>query len=133
MTWTFTPDRPIYLQIQEHLKLEIVSGQYSPGDKLPAVRDLALVAAVNPNTMQRALVELERDGLVYTQRTSGRIVTEDEAVIDKAKNELAIELVDAFLDKMAAIGYGLDETAAMLEGKREGIKEEGGTHGDFGM
>jgi len=126
VTWVFTPDRPIYLQIQEQLKLGIVAGQYPPGDKLPAVRDLALTAAVNPNTMQRALAELERDGLVYTQRTSGRFVTEDEAVISKAKNELAMELIDAFLAKMAAIGYGVEATAALIDKK----KEEGDKHGD---
>ena len=125
MTWTFTPDRPIYIQLQEHLKLSIVSGHYPPGDKLPAVRDLALEAAVNPNTMQRALTELERDGLVYAQRTSGRYVTEDEEVIDKTKRELAIELVDAFLAKMAAIGFGVDETAALIDDKREGKTKNG--------
>ena len=117
MTWSFTPDRPIYLQIQEGLKLSIVSGLYPPGDKLPAVRDLALEAAVNPNTVQRALTELERDGLVYAQRTSGRFVTEDKAVIENTKNELAMELVDAFLEKMAAIGYGTAETAALINEK----------------
>ena len=118
MTWIFTPDRPIYIQLQEHIKLSIVSGRYPPGDKLPAVRDLALEAAVNPNTMQRALTELERDGLVFTQRTSGRYVTEDGEVIKKVKNELAMELVDAFLVNMAAIGYGADETAALIKSKR---------------
>ena len=120
MTWSFTPDRPIYLQLQERLKLSIVSGQYPPGDKLPAVRDLAQVAAVNPNTVQRALAELEREGLVHAQRTSGRFVTEDKTVIEKTKNELAMELVDAFLEKMAAIGYGAMETAALI---REKIRE----------
>ena len=117
MTWSFTPDRPIYLQLQEQLKLQIVSGRYPPGDKLPAVRDLAIEAAVNPNTMQRALTELERDGLVYTQRTSGRFVTEDEEVIKKTKDELAMDLVDAFLEKMAAVGYSAKETAELIEGK----------------
>ena len=117
MTWSFTPDRPIYIQLQERLKLSIVSGLHPPGDKLPAVRDLALEAAVNPNTVQRALAELEREGLVHSQRTSGRFVTEDTAVIEKMKNALAMELVDAFLEKMAAIGYGAKETAALIAGK----------------
>ena len=121
VTWSFTPDRPIYLQLQERLKLLIVSGQYQPGDKLPAVRDLAIEAAVNPNTVQRALTELERDGLVYTQRTSGRFVTEDGEVVKKAKNELAMELVEAFLEKMAAIGLGAKETAALIEGKARSL------------
>jgi len=126
MTWSFTPDRPIYLQLQEGLKLSIVSGEYPPGDKLPAVRDLALEAAVNPNTVQRALSELEREGLVYTQRTSGRFVTEDNEVIKKTKSELAMELVGAFLEKMAAIGYNAAETAALIGGKAG----EGETNGN---
>ena len=119
MIWSFSPDRPIYLQLQERLKLSIVSGLHPPGYKLPAVRDLALEAAVNPNTVQRALMELEREGLVHAQRTSGRFVTEDTAVIEKLKNELAMELVDAFLEKMAAIGYGTRDTAALII-QREG-------------
>ena len=126
MVWSFTPDRPIYLQLQEGLKLSIVSGLLPPGDKLPAVRDLALEAAVNPNTVQRALTELEREGLVYAQRTSGRFVTEDTAVIEKMKNELASELVDAFLEKMAAIGYGAMETAELINRKTGEV----GTNGD---
>jgi len=117
MTWSFTPDRPIYLQLQELLKLSIVSGLHSPGEKLPAVRDLALEAAVNPNTVQRALTELEREGLVYAQRTSGRFVTEDTTVILRKKKELAMELVDVFLVKMGALGYGAKETAALIDSK----------------
>ena len=120
MTWNFTPDRPIYLQLRECIKLSIVSGKYPPGDKLPAVRDLALEAAVNPNTMQRALTELEREGLVHAQRTSGRFVTEDTRVIEKMKNELAQELAAAFLEKMAALGYNAGEAATLVaESKTE--------------
>ncbi|MDR0491591.1 MAG: GntR family transcriptional regulator [Oscillospiraceae bacterium] len=126
MAWRFTSDRSIYLQLQEMLKLSIISGQYPPGDKLPAVRDLALDAAVNPNTAQRALTELEREGLIYAHRTSGRFVTEDKTVIEKTKNGLAMELVDAFLEKMAAIGFDAKETAAMIENKAD--KE--GTYGN---
>jgi len=129
MTWSFTPGRPIYLQLQEGLKLSIVSGDYPPGDKLPAVRDLALEAAVNPNTMQRALTELEREGLVYAHRTSGRFVTEDNEVIEKAKNELAMELINAFLEKMAAIGYSAIETAALIGGSTG----KGEANGNIGM
>ena len=121
MTWSFTPDRPIYLQLQELIKLSIVSGLYPPGSKLPAVRDMAIDAAVNPNTLQRALTELEREGLVYAQRTSGRFVTEDEMVIDKVKNDLAIEIVEVFLEKMAAIGYDATEAAALILGKKREV------------
>ena len=127
MTWIFTPDKPIYLQIQEQLKLEIVSGGRPPGGKLPTVRDLAIVAAVNPNTVQRALAELERDGLVRTQRTSGRYVTQDGELIMKLKNELAMELISAFLEKMSAIGYSAAEAAALLSAKGEEAGENGNT------
>jgi len=126
MAWSFTPDRPIYLQLQEEIKLSIISGVYPPGDKLPAVRDLALEAAVNPNTVQKALAELEREGLVHAQRTSGRYVTEDKTVIDRMKNELAQDMAESFLDKMAVIGYSAGETMALI---KERMKE-GGTDGD---
>jgi len=119
MTWIFTPDRPIYIQLQEQIKLAIVSGLHPPGGKLPAVRDLAEDASVNPNTVQRALTELEREGLVHAQRTSGRFVTEEISVIEKTKKEMAAELVEAFLEKMAAIGYSKDETADMIIAKKE--------------
>ena len=130
MSWNFTPDRPIYLQLQEHIKLCIVSGQYMPGDKLPTVRELAIEAAVNPNTMQRALTELERDGLVHAQRTSGRFVTEDTGVIDKIKNELAHELASAFLEKMAAIGYSMDDAVALVAKSNTNALEGRDKHGD---
>jgi len=134
MKWSFAPDRPIYLQLQEQIKLSIVSGQYPPGGKLPAVRDLAIEAAVNPNTMQRALTELERDGLVHAQRTSGRFVTEDKEVIVNMKNELAQELAAAFLEKMAAIGYSAGDAAALVAEtnakSNAGAAKGGETNGD---
>jgi len=126
VTWNFAPDRPIYLQLQEQIKLSIVSGLHPPGGKLPAVRDLAEEAAVNPNTVQRALMELEREGLVYAHRTSGRFVTEDESVIGKTKTELAMELVEAFLGKMAAIGYDAKATAELIAGRSGEVN----TYGD---
>ena len=128
MTWNFTLDRPIYLQLQERIKLTIVSGLNPPGCKLPAVRELAEEVAVNPNTVQRALMELEREGLVYTHRTSGRFVTEDTAVIENAKNEMAMELAEAFLEKMAAIGYGVRETFELIKEKAGG--RDGGNNGN---
>ena len=76
MAWTLDSDRPIFLQIVERIQTDIVSGRYQPGDKLPSVRDLAAEASVNPNTMQKAFAELERTGLVYSRRTSGRFITE---------------------------------------------------------
>ncbi|MDE7063504.1 MAG: GntR family transcriptional regulator, partial [Lachnospiraceae bacterium] len=75
MAWDLDSDRPIFIQIVERIQMDIISGVYRPGDKIPSVRDLAAVAAVNPNTMQKALTELERTGLVHAQRTSGRFIT----------------------------------------------------------
>ena len=89
MPWNLDSARPIYLQIIERVQMDIVTGHYQPGDKLPSVRDLAQEAAVNPNTMQKALSELERSGLIYSQRTSGRFITEDKELIHQMKQELA--------------------------------------------
>ena len=85
MAWTLDSDRPIFLQIVERIQTDIVSGRYQPGDKLPSVRDLAAEASVNPNTMQKAFAELERTGLVYSRRTSGRFITEDCHMIEQLK------------------------------------------------
>ena len=89
MPWNLDSSRPIYLQIIERVQMDIITGRYQPGDKLPSVRDLAQEAAVNPNTMQKALSELERSGLIYSQRTSGRFITEDKELIHQMKKELA--------------------------------------------
>ena len=105
MAWELDSDRPIFIQIVERIQMEIISGKYSPGDKLPSVRDLAAVAAVNPNTMQKALTELERTGLVYSQRTSGRFITEDAIMIEELKNNLAQEQIKEFLENMSKRGY----------------------------
>lgn len=115
MKWVFEGDRPIYLQLQEQLRLRIVSGFYPPGGRLPAVRELAAEAAVNPNTLQRALTELEREGLVYVQRTSGRFVTEDAALIAHAKEGLALEQIEEFFCRMADMGYEKQEAVALAQ------------------
>ena len=105
MAWELDSDRPIFIQIVERIQMEIISGKYSPGDKLPSVRDLAAVAAVNPNTMQKELTELARTGLVYSQRTSGRFITEDAKMIEELKNNLAQEQIKDFLEIMCKVGY----------------------------
>ena len=115
MDWTFRADAPIYTQLCEHLTLAIVSGAFPPGARLPAVRELALDAGVNPNTVQRALSELERQGLVYSQRTAGRFVTEDAALIAKARERLAEERARAFLGAMEKLGCDRAQTVALLE------------------
>ena len=114
MPWDLSSDRPIFLQIVEIIQLDIISGKYSPGDKLPSVRDLAFEASVNPNTMQRALSELERSGLVYSQRTSGRFITEEVAMIEELKSRLAKEKIEEFLENMQQLGYQKEETVALM-------------------
>lgn len=115
MAWSLNSDRPIYAQILEVIQLRIISGRYRPGEKIPSVRDLAAEAGVNPNTMQKALAELERNGLVVTQRTSGRMVTEDMDMIQTTRNKLAREQVCEFIDKMKELGFSKREVVELFE------------------
>ncbi|WP_075719084.1 GntR family transcriptional regulator [Roseburia sp. 499] len=115
MPWNLDSDRPIFIQIIEKIQMDIISGVYSPGDKLPSVRELAAEASVNPNTMQKALSELERTGLVYSQRTSGRFITEDTKMIDKLKAELAKEIISQFLENMQKLGFQKDEAISLMK------------------
>ena len=115
MAWTLDSDRPIYAQILERIQMQIVSGVYQPGDKLPSVRELAMQAGVNPNTMQKALSELERSGLIITQRTSGRNVTEDMDMIKDTRRQLAGEQIQDFLKKMQELGFEREDIIAMLQ------------------
>lgn len=115
MAWTLDADRPIYTQLVEKIQMDIVSGFYKAGDKIPPVRELATEAAVNPNTMQKALAELERLGLLYTQRTSGRFVTEDEEMINKVKEEMASKHIKVFLENMKQLGYDVEETISVIK------------------
>ncbi len=121
MEWQLRNDLPIYSQLIEQIKQAIVSGAFPPGERLASVRDLAMEAGVNPNTMQRALQELEREGLVFSQRTSGRFVTEDTRVIEAAKKNLAGERAGAFLSSMEKLGYSGEEILSLI-GER--LKEE---------
>ena len=114
MPWNLDSSRPIYLQIIERVQMDIITGRYQPGDKLPSVRDLAQEAAVNPNTMQKALSELERSGLIYSQRTSGRFITEDKELIHQMKKELAAAEVSAFVAHMKQLGITPEEIRQLL-------------------
>ena len=127
MDWTFRGDQPIYAQLISRIKQGIVSGDLPPGSRLPSVRDLATEAGVNPNTMQRALQELEREGMVFSQRTAGRFVTEDMPRIDSAKRAFAAEHIRVFREGMAKLGYGREEMMALLQEEKE---ED---NGDSGM
>lgn len=109
MAWELSNDRPIYSQIVETIKLRIVSGYYPAGEKLPSVRELAAEAGVNPNTMQKAFAELESSGLLTTMRTSGRVVTENGILIQEAKEAIARNEVEQFLEKMKKLGYEIEE------------------------
>lgn len=123
MTWNLNSDRPIYSQLIDKLKMDIISGVYKPGDKIPSVRELAADASVNPNTMQKALTELERNRLVYSQRTSGRFITEDQNMIKEVKNQLAIEQITEFFEKMKQLGYKKEETIQLIENAFGGERE----------
>lgn len=114
MPWDLKSDRPIYIQLIEHIELKIFSGEYPSGTKLPSVRDMAQDASVNPNTMQRALVKLEEDGLIITHRTSGRSITEDVSMIEKAKNQLAQQQILEFLEKMQLMGFQKQDTLILM-------------------
>ena len=115
MAWTLDSDRPIFLQIVERIQTDIVSGRYQPGDKLPSVRDLAAEASVNPNTMQKAFAELERTGLVYSRRTSGRFITEDTAMIEGLKQQIAEEKIREFFEALKHLGISKEETLQLIQ------------------
>lgn len=109
------PTVRFFLQIVERIEMDIISGVYQPGQRLPAVRELASCAAVNPNTMQRALSELERTGLVYSQRTSGRFITEDTAMIEGLKQQIAEEKIHDFFEAMKHLGMSKEETLQLIQ------------------
>lgn len=121
MPWDLENDRPIYLQLMERIQQDIIKGVYQPGGKIPSVRELALEAAVHPNTMQKALSELERSGLVYSQRTSGRFITEDKKLLSHMKSELAKTHIHDFFTSMRQLGFCDEE---ILELVTEAIKKE---------
>lgn len=120
MAWTLDSDRPIFLQIVERIQMDIISGRYAPGQRLPSVRDLAAEAAVNPNTMQRAFMELERIGLVYSVRTNGRYITEDTTMIEELKNSVAKEKINEFLTAMQGLGYKNEEILSLMQNTLKG-------------
>ena len=126
MKWKFTDDVPIYLQMIEQMKTAIVSGQYKANDRLPAVRDLAAEAGVNPNTVQRAYSELEREGLVQSERTSGRFVSIDEAKMEELKNELSNGYIKELFARLRALGMDDQEIANAVKKWKE---EENGNIG----
>ena len=120
----FQSNTPIYLQLIDMIKLQIISGQLQPGEKLPSVRDLAMQYGVNPNTMQKALSELEWEKLVYTVRTTGRYVTEDADLIQKLRKELAEMRSGEFFTELHKLGYSKAEIRRLLESYMEEMIED---------
>ena len=119
MTWKLDSDRPIYAQLLEQIQMQIVSGQYPSGSKLPSVRELAAHAGVNPNTMQKAFAELERVGLIQSMRTAGRFVTEDTLLIQNIRQSLAREQLAGFFQNMRQLGYQKEEILSFLKATYE--------------
>lgn len=123
MHWVFTPDAPIYLQVVRQLEQMIASGMLAPGDRLLSVREFASQANVNPNTMQKALTELENRGIVYSKRTSGRFITDDTECISKLRMELAEKEITDFLGAMKRLGYSESEAARLIS-ERDPYREQ---------
>lgn len=131
MPWEFQDHLPIYAQLMDTLKRRIITGRYLPGEKLPSVRELAAEAGINPNTVQRAFSELEREGLIYTQRATGKYVTENANEIKSARQALAKTQVAEFLSNMQSLGYSVGDVIVLLQSFNE--SEEESSHADSGM
>ena len=115
MTWDFKNDQPIYRQLMDGLRLRIVNGTYPPGERIPAVRELAMEAGVNPNTMQRALAELEREGLLISQRTSGRFVTDDQDLMQALRVNMAREYIAEMFEMLRRLGLSPEQSNAAID------------------
>lgn len=115
MSWTFKEGLPIYTQLIEQIKMNIANGIFEPGDQIPPVRELAMDAGVNPNTMQRALAELEREGLLYSVRTSGRFVTENQAKLDDLRKSLSRSFIEDLFDNLRKLGMNDDDIIAAVQ------------------
>ena len=131
MSWECHDHLPIYAQLMDTLKRRIITGRYLPGEKLPSVRELAAEAGINPNTVQRAFSELEREGLIYTQRATGKYVTENADEIKSARQALAKTQVAEFLSNMQSLGYSVGDVIVLLQSFNE--SEEESSHADSGM
>lgn len=124
MKWEFDSNTPIYLQIVEILKSEIINGTYKPSEKFPTVRELAVKASVNPNTMQKALATLEREGFLITNRTTGRIVTDDFTKILETKENVVEEKITIFLEEMKKLGFEKEEVLKLIKENNYGINKD---------
>lgn len=119
MDYKLDENMPIYIQIMQKVRDAIASGEWVPGQKIPSVRELAASFEVNPNTMQRAMLELEREGLLVSERTAGRFVTEDKALIKELKKDAALSAADAFRSVMLELGYTPEEMIEFFQARNE--------------
>lgn len=117
MSYEFDNHAPIYLQLIELFSQKIVNGSWPAGDRVASVRELAMEFGVNPNTVQRALAEMEREGMMYTERTSGRFITQDQQLISDTRQQLAEEKIDQFINQMQGLGLGRDELKQLIDRK----------------
>ena len=115
MAWKLEDDRPIWLQLSQQLARRIITGVYPPGSRLPSVRELAAEAGVNPNTMQRALAQLEQEGLARADRTAGRMVTQDTGVLESIRRREAEGIIQGYYEAMTALGYTREQAAGLLK------------------
>ena len=114
MSFEFTNDMPIYLQVLEHIKMQIISAEYKPNQKLPSVREMSLIYAVNPNTIQKALGELEEMGLIYTERTNGKYVTNDITLIKNITKQTLSAKIKDFFEDMYKLGLEKQEILDLI-------------------
>ena len=127
MKYKFNNSIPIYIQIVDIIKSKIISGEYKIGSQLDSIRNLALEFEINPNTIQRAFLELENSNLVYSQRTKGRFVTEDEDLIKELKKARATEIIESFIKSMKDLGFSNEEILSLFKEKILGGKSDGTT------
>jgi DNA-binding transcriptional regulator YhcF (GntR family) len=115
LAWKFTSDRPVYLQITDRIIRSIISGVYKPGEQIPSVRQLALEAAVNPNTIQRAFADLEVEGIVVSKGTLGRFVTDDVEIIERCRKSIAEKIVKDFVYNLNSLSITKTQAIEMIE------------------
>lgn len=115
MAWKFSSDKPVYLQIADRIIKKVLSGEYSAGEQIPTVRQIALEAAVNPNTVQHAFSELENEGLIISKGTLGRFVTDDVEVVTACRRRMAEQLVREFAKNMEQLSITKEQAVTMVE------------------
>ena len=121
MSYSFDNSIPIYLQIMNIIQLEIISKKLLPGQKLSSIREYSEKFNVNPNTVQKALLNLENNGLIYTERTNGKFITKDIKIIDSIRKKIAKEKIDKFLDDMTKIGYDFNKIKNLINKEEESL------------